>query len=69
MAGEGSLFFLVIFSWFLLQCVQHLMCNATLQKDNAFLNIIFCSEELHRGNDPARYVLGLKMIYHSLSKD
>lgn len=46
MTGEVSLFFLLISSWFLLQCAQHLMCNAMVRKDNTFLNIIFSSEEL-----------------------
>lgn len=68
MAGEVPVFFLVISSWFLLQCAQHLMCNAMAQ-NYTFLNIIFSSEELYGGNDPARHILVLKMIYHSLSKD
>lgn len=68
MAGEVPVFFLVISSWFLLQCAQHLMCNAMVQ-NYTFLNIIFSSEELYGGNDPARHILVLKMIYHSLSKD
>lgn len=45
------------------------MCNATLQKDKAFLNIILFSEKPHQGNDPARYVSVLNKIYHILSKD
>lgn len=68
MAGEVSLVFLVISSWFLLQYAQYLICNAMAQ-NYTFLNIIFSSEELHGGNDPARQILMLKMIYHSLSKD